>query len=69
MFQQVDIDGSYDNLQAGPQINVFGVTQVRPVRLVPFSQLILLLRQGGTQRACTRYGIHAILLHSCAKGL
>ncbi|KAH9995602.1 delta DNA polymerase [Russula vinacea] len=27
VFQQVDIDGSYDNLQAGPQIHIFGVTQ------------------------------------------
>jgi hypothetical protein len=28
VFQQVDIDGSYDNLHAGPQIHMFGVTQV-----------------------------------------
>lgn len=53
VFQQVDIDGSYDNLQAGPQINVFGVTQVRLGRLVPFSPLILLLCQEG----------HSVLVH------
>jgi hypothetical protein len=28
VFQQVDIDGSYDNIQAGPQFHMFGVTQV-----------------------------------------
>jgi hypothetical protein len=70
VFQQLDIDGSYDNLQAGPQINVFGVTQVR--RSCPsgaFLSTHLLLRQGGTQRAYTCYRIHALLLHSCAKGL
>jgi hypothetical protein len=27
VFQQVDIDGSYDGV-GGPQINIFGVTQV-----------------------------------------
>ncbi|KAI0295971.1 hypothetical protein BC826DRAFT_1006478 [Russula brevipes] len=27
VFQQVDIDGSYDNIQAGPQIHMFGVTE------------------------------------------
>jgi hypothetical protein len=69
VFQQVDIDGSYDNLQAGPQINVFGVTQVRLIRPVPFSPLILVLYQGGAQCACSCHGIYAILLHSCAKGL
>ncbi|KAH9967292.1 DNA polymerase family B-domain-containing protein [Russula dissimulans] len=26
VFQQVDIDGSYDSLQSGPQIHMFGVT-------------------------------------------
>ncbi len=36
VFQQVDIDGSYDNLQAGPQVHIFGVTQVRLVRLMLF---------------------------------
>jgi hypothetical protein len=28
VFQQVDIDGSYDGIEGGPQINIFGVTQV-----------------------------------------
>lgn len=28
VFQQVDIDGSYDNLSIGPQFHMFGVTQV-----------------------------------------
>jgi hypothetical protein len=40
VFQQVDIDGSYDNLQAGPQIHIFGVTKVSLVRLVIFFPLI-----------------------------
>jgi DNA polymerase family B, exonuclease domain len=53
VFQQVDIDGSYDNLQAGPQINIFGVTQVRLVRLVPFSPLICF---------CVKEG-HSVLIH------
>ena len=53
VFQQVNIDGSYDNLQAGPQINVFGVTQVRLVRLVPFFPLICLRVKEG----------HSVLVH------
>jgi len=70
VFQQVDIDGSYDNLhQTGPQINIFGVTQVRLCPSGAFLPTHLLLCQGGTQCAYTCYGIHAILLHSCAKGL
>ncbi|KAH9975916.1 DNA polymerase family B-domain-containing protein [Lactifluus volemus] len=27
VFQQVDIDGAYDSMERGPQINIFGVTQ------------------------------------------
>ena len=53
MFQQVDIDGSYDNLQAGPQINVFGVTQVRLAHLVPFFLLIYFRVKEG----------HSVLVH------
>lgn len=53
VFQQVDIDGSYDNLQAGPQFHVFGVTQVRLVPLVPSSSLICF---------CVKEG-HSVLVH------
>lgn len=52
VFQQVDIDGSYDNLQSGPQINMFGVTQVRLVRLALISTHLLCVKEG-----------HSVLAH------
>jgi hypothetical protein len=52
VFQQVDIDGSYDNLQSGPQINIFGVTQVRLVRLALLSTHLLHVKEG-----------HSVLAH------
>jgi hypothetical protein len=50
VFQQVDIDGSYDNLHAGhgPQIHMFGVTQVRLIRPVLLSPLICFMSRRDT---------------------
>ena len=50
VFQQVDIDGSYDNLHAGhgPQIHIFGVTQVRLVRPVLLFPLICFMSRKDT---------------------
>ena len=50
VFQQVDIDGSYDNLHAGhgPQIHIFGVTQVRFICPVLLSLLICFMSRKDT---------------------